>query len=467
MTRHPVEPFRIKSVEPIRQLSRGEREQRLIDAGFNVFNLRAEDVFIDLLTDSGTGAMSQRQWGGVMQGDESYAGCRNYYHLQDVVQDITGYEHVIPTHQGRSAEHMLFSLLLDKGDYVVANTHFDTTRANVLFRGAIPVDFPDPSCENVTTEYPFKGNIDCAKLEALATEHPGRIKACVLTLTNNSVGGQPVSVANARQTSEICKRHGIPLLFDCARFAENAWLVSQREASQSGKTVKEIAQTIFSYGDGCWMSAKKDGLSNIGGFIAVRDNTLAERVKEMMVVMEGFPTYGGLAGRDLESVARGLEEVLNPEYLSYRTEQVRWLGDRLTEAGAEVVRPIGGHAVFVDAGAMYPHISPGEFPGQTLAIGWYRDGGVRAVEIGTMMFGGTDPVTHEVIVAPHEFVRLAIPRRVYTGSHLELVVDTYAKLYQNRERATGFAIEYESKFLRHFTIRLRELPAHEHQTAKS
>ncbi|GAB4322405.1 MAG: tryptophanase [Candidatus Zixiibacteriota bacterium] len=466
MTKHPIEPFRIKAIEPIRLLSRAEREQRLVDAGFNVFKIRAEDVYIDLLTDSGTGAMSQRQWGGILQGDESYAGCRNYYHLRDVVQDITGYPHVIPTHQGRSAEHMLFTLLLEKGDYVVSNTHFDTTRANVLYRGAIPIDLPDPSCEDVTAEHPFKGNLDCARFEELIAERPGRVKVCVLTITNNSVGGQPVSVANVKQVSDICKNHNITLLFDCARFAENAWFVSQREASQSGRSLKEIAQEIFRLGDGCWMSSKKDGLANIGGFIAVRDEGLAERVREMMVVIEGFPTYGGLAGRDLEAVARGLEEVLTPEYLSYRTGQVQWLGDRLTEAGAAVVRPIGGHAVFIDAGAMYPHIPASQFPGQTLTIGFYREGGIRTVEIGSMMFGGSDPETGEQSFAPHELVRLAVPRRVYTATHLQQVVDTYRILYSKRERATGFAIDYQSQFLRHFTARLRELPRREPETVR-
>lgn len=464
MSDHPIEPFRIKAVEPIRLLTRGEREQRLTDAGFNVFNLKAEDVYIDLLTDSGTGAMSQRQWGGLLQGDESYAGCRNYYHLQDVVQDITGYPHVIPTHQGRSAEHMLFTLLLEKGDYVVSNTHFDTTRANVLYRGAIPIDLPDPSCTDVTAEHPFKGNLDCERFEELIQSKPGRVKVCVLTITNNSVGGQPVSVANVKQVAEICKRHGIRLMFDCARFAENAWFVSQREHDQSGRSLKEIAQTIFSYGDGCWMSSKKDGLANIGGFVAVRDDELAERVREMMVVIEGFPTYGGLAGRDLEAVARGLEEVLTPEYLEYRTGQVEWLGESLSNEGAKVVRPIGGHAVFIDAGAMYPHISPHQFPGQTLTVGFYREGGIRTVEIGSIMFGGTDPETGKQMQAPHEFVRLAIPRRVYTATHLQLVIDAYRRLYAARERASGFAIEYQSRFLRHFTARLRELPSRESET---
>jgi len=458
MTKHPVEPFRIKSVEPITQLPRRERERRLSDAGFNLFNIRAADVFIDLLTDSGTSAMSERQWGGLLRGDESYAGCRNFFHLEDVVRDITGYAHVVPTHQGRAAEHLVFSMMLEKGDYVVSNTHFDTTRANVLYRGAIPVDLPDPSCADVSSEYPFKGNIDCARLESFLEEHPGPVKVCLLTITNNSVGGQPLSVANARAAAAICRKHHVPLLFDAARFAENAWFVSQREESQSGRPVKEIARTIFDCGDGCLMSAKKDGLANIGGFIAVRDETLAAQIKEMLVVFEGFPTYGGLAGRDLEAVARGLEEVTDPSYLAYRVGQVEWLGERLAQEGATIVRPVGGHAVFIDAGALYPHIPPDEFPGHSLAVGFYREGGIRTVEIGSLMFGDTDPQTHLPTHPAHELVRLAIPRRVYTESHLDHVTRTFAGIYRQRESARGFAIEYQSPFLRHFTARLRELP---------
>lgn len=459
MRNHPVEPFRIKSVEPIRQLPRRERERRLTEAGYNLFNLRADDVFIDLLTDSGTSAMSAHQWGGLLQGDESYAGCRNFFHLEQVVRDITGYTHIIPTHQGRAAEHILFSLLLEKGDYIVANTHFDTTRANVLYRGAIPVDMPDAACANVSDDYPFKGNIDLARLETFLEDHPQRVKACLLTMTNNSVGGQPLSLANAQSASSICRKHNVPLLFDAARFAENAWFVSRREESQVGRPVKDVARSIFDCGDGCLMSAKKDALANIGGFIAVRDDALAVQIKEVMVVVEGFPTYGGLAGRDLEAVARGLEEVTDPDYLEYRVGQVEWLGKQLAEAGAKIVRPVGGHAVFIDAGALYPHIPPDEFPGHVLAVGFYREGGIRTVEIGSLMFGGVDPATHQPVHPPHELVRLAIPRRVYTVSHLNHVVQTFSGLYQKRNEARGFAIEYQSPFLRHFTARLRELPA--------
>ena len=458
MTNHPVEPFRIKSVEPIALLPRRDREHRLAEAGCNLFNIRAADVFIDLLTDSGTSAMSERQWGGLLRGDESYAGCRNFFHLEEVVRDITGYSHVIPTHQGRAAEHLVFSLMLEKGDYVVSNTHFDTTRANVLYRGAIPVDLPDPSCDDVSSEYSFKGNIDCSRLESFLREHSSRVKVCLLTITNNSVGGQPLSVANARAAAAICRKHHIPLFFDAARFAENAWFVSQREESQAGRPIKEIARAIFDCGDGCLMSAKKDGLANIGGFIAVRDGSFAAQIKEASVIFEGFPTYGGLAGRDLEAVARGLEEVTDPDYLAYRVGQVEWLGKRLMEEGATIVRPVGGHAVFIDAGTLYPHISPDEFPGQSLAVGFYREGGIRTVEIGSLMFGGVDPETHHPAHPAHELVRLAIPRRVYTESHLDYVARTFAAIFRQRENARGFAIEYQSPFLRHFTARLRELP---------
>lgn len=461
MNQHPIEPFRIKSVEPIRKLPRPEREQKLAASGYNVFNIAAADVFIDLLTDSGTSAMSEHQWSGLMRGDESYAGCRNYFHLEEVVRKLTGYAHVIPMHQGRSAEHILFSVMLEKGDYVVANTHFDTTRANVLYRGAIPMDFPNPACADVSSEHPFKGNIDLEKLEAFLNAHPGQVKFCVLTITNNSVGGQPCSYANAEAAAAICKRFDVPLFFDCARLAENAWFVSQREDSQKGRPVRDIARAMFDLGDGCLMSAKKDALANIGGFVAVRRDDLAARIKEMMVVIEGFPTYGGLAGRDLEVIAIGLDECLQEDYLAYRTGQVEWLANRLASVGATVVRPIGGHAVFIDAGAMYPHIAPDEFPGQTLAVGFYREGGVRAVEIGTLMFGREDPGTHQPIPAPHELVRLAIPRRVYTNAHLEHVVRTYERLYAEREKASGFAIEYQSPYLRHFTARLRPLPVAE------
>ncbi|MEW5701052.1 MAG: tryptophanase [Candidatus Zixiibacteriota bacterium] len=456
---HPVEPFRIKSVEAIRLLGPSEREARLQKAGFNLFNIRAADVYIDLLTDSGTGAMSDRQWAGLMCGDESYAGARSFEHLERTVRDLTGYDHVMPMHQGRASEHLLFGAILQRGDYVVANAHFDTTRANVLDRGGIPVDLSDPHCRNVDDPHPFKGNIDLEALERFLQAHPGRVRCCILTITSNTVGGQPVSIANARAAKDICGRHNVSLYFDAARFAENAWFVSQREPDWIGHPVREIARAMFDIGDGCLMSAKKDALANIGGFCAVRDEKLAARLKEMMVISEGFPTYGGLAGRDLEAVACGLEEVTDREYLSYRTGQVAWLGEQLAAAGARIVRPVGGHAVFVDAAALYPHIPPGAFPGQALSVEFYRRGGVRTVEIGSLMFGGSDPETGRPHVAPHEFVRLAIPRRVYTASHLQYVAEIFTEIFAHRHEARGLAIEYQSGHLRHFTVRLRELPA--------
>jgi len=453
--RHPLEPFRIKSVEAIPFLSAEQREAALREAGYNLFAIRAEDVTIDLLTDSGTGAMSDRQWSGLMRGDESYSGARNFYRLERAVRDLTGYEHVIPVHQGRAAEHLMFTTMLEKGDIVVSNTHFDTTGANVLYCGATPIDLPHPSCGDLDDPFPFKGNIDLDGLRRAIAHHGDRIKLCVLTITSNTVGGQPVSYENVCAARAILRENRIPLYFDAARFAENAWFVRQREESQNDRSVRAIARAVFDCGDGCLMSAKKDGLSNIGGFLALRDGDLAARIKDLMVVLEGFPTYGGLAGRDLEAIAIGLDEVCDESYLSYRTRQTEWFGQRLIDAGARVVVPIGGHAVFVDAGSLYPHIPPEGFPGQALAVAMYRDGGVRTVEIGSLMFGAADAVSGRDKPRP-ELVRFALPRRVYTESHLGHVVDTFANVHRRRDTARGFAIEYQSPYLRHFTARLRE-----------
>ncbi|MBI3872561.1 MAG: tryptophanase [candidate division Zixibacteria bacterium] len=453
---HPIEPFRIKAIEPIHALSRSEREKRLSDSGFNLFNIRAEDVYIDLLTDSGTGAMSDRQWAGLLRGDESYAGSRNFVHLEKTVRELTGYPYVIPTHQGRAAEHLLFSALLDPGDYVVSNSHFDTTRANVMGRGAFPIDLPDPHCADVDDSYPFKGDIDLEALARVLDQHRDRVKCCLLTITNNTVGGHPLSLANAQAARRIVADYGVPLYFDAARFAENAWFLSQREESQKGKAITAIVRTMFEIGDGCMVSAKKDGLASIGGFLAFRDAELVRRLKELMVIVEGFPTYGGLAGRDIEAMTLGLEEVTDPAYLSYRVGQVNWLGEQLAAAGARIVRPVGGHAVFIDAGALYPHIEPDSFPGQALAVAFYREGGVRTVEIGSLMFGGADPETGAPSHPAHELVRLAIPRRVYTVSHLNHVVETFAAIFRRRHEARGFEVEYQVPQLRHFTARLRE-----------
>ncbi len=456
MREHPIEPYRIKAIEPIRFLARAEREAALRDAGFNLFNIHAEDVYIDLLTDSGTGAMSDRQWAGILRGDESYAGSRNFLHLEQTVRELTGYPYVIPTHQGRAAEHLLFSAILKPGDFVVANSHFDTTRANVIEKGGIPIDLPDPHCADVDDTYPFKGNIDLPALEETLNKHKGRVKCCILTITNNTVGGHPMSLENARAARAICDRFGVALFFDAARFAENAWFLKQRDASVAGSSVREIARMMFDLGDGCLVSAKKDGLVSIGGFFAFRDKELVQHLKELMVVVEGFPTYGGLAGRDIEAMALGLEEVTDPDYLSYRIGQVQWLGEHLKDAGARVVQPVGGHAVFIDAGALYPHIPPEGFPGQQLSVEFYREGGVRTVEIGSLMFGGVDAETGKPYTPPHELVRLAVPRRVYTVSHLKHVADTFAAIHRKRNTARGMVIEYQVPHLRHFTVRLRE-----------
>ena len=453
---HPIEPYRIKAIEPIRLLQRAEREAALRDAGFNLFNIRAEDVYVDLLTDSGTGAMSDRQWAGILRGDESYAGSRNFIHLEQTVRELTGYPYVIPTHQGRAAEHLLFSALLKPGDYVVSNSHFDTTRANVIRQGGIPIDLPDPHCADVDDTFPFKGNIDLPALEQTLEKHRGKVKCCVLTITNNTVGGHPMSLANARAARSICDKYNVPLFFDAARFAENAWFLKQRDPSLAGSSVREIARQMFGLGDGCLVSAKKDGLVSIGGFFAFRDKELVQQLKELMVVVEGFPTYGGLAGRDIEAMALGLEEVTDPDYLSYRIGQVQWLGEQLRAAGARVLQPVGGHAVFIDAGALYPQISPDGFPGQRLSVEFYREGGVRTVEIGSLMFGGVDAETGKPYTPPHEFVRLAVPRRVYTVSHLGHVAKTFESIYRKRETACPMVIEYQVPNLRHFTVRLRE-----------
>lgn len=453
---HPIEPYRIKAIEPIRLLPRSERETALRDAGFNLFNIRAEDVYIDLLTDSGTGAMSDRQWAGILRGDESYAGSRNFLHLESTVRELTGYPYVIPTHQGRAAEHLLFSALLKAGDFVVANSHFDTTRANVIEKGGIPIDLPDPHCADADDPFPFKGNIDLDGLEKTLERHKGRVKCCILTITNNTVGGHPMSLQNARAARTICDKFNVPVFFDGARFAENAWFLKQRDPSLSGSSVREIARLMFDLGDGCMVSAKKDGLVSIGGFCAFRDRALVDHLKELMVVVEGFPTYGGLAGRDIEAMALGLEEVTDPDYLAYRIGQVQWLGEQLQEAGARVIQPVGGHAVFIDAGSLYPHIPPDGFPGQRLSVEFYREGGVRTVEIGSLMFGGVDAETGKPYTPPYELVRLAVPRRVYTVSHLAHVAKTFAAVYRRRESTRGMVIEHQVPHLRHFTVRLSE-----------
>ena len=448
-----IEPFRIKSVEPIRLTTREERDGLIRDAGYNPFLLRAEDVLIDLLTDSGTSAMSAEQWGAVMRGDESYAGARSWFRFRDTVREVFGYEHVIPTHQGRAAERILFGVMVKEGQIVPNNTHFDTTRANIEFLGGVAVDLPCAEAADPAVEHPFKGNMDVEALEALvAKEGKDRIPLIMLTLTNNSGGGQPVSLANVRAVSKVAHAAGIPFYIDACRFAENAWFIKQREAGQADRTPAEIAREVFSLADGCTMSAKKDAFANIGGFLCTNDPDLAARERNILILTEGFPTYGGMAGRDLEAVAVGLREVLEEDYLRYRTVSTAYVADALHRQGIPVMRPAGGHAVYLDAKRFLSHVPPLQYPGQALAVELYREGGIRGVEIGTVMFG-LDPHTGEEHPSRWELVRLAIPRRVYTQSHMDYVVETVAELWLRRASIGGLRIVEAPRFLRHFTAR--------------
>ncbi|MBK6328005.1 MAG: tryptophanase [Chloroflexi bacterium] len=451
-----IEPFRIKAVEPIRHTTRAEREIALQEAGYNLFLLRAEDVLIDLLTDSGTGAMSSAQWAGMMLGDESYAGAKSFYKFETAVRNITGFKHVIPTHQGRAAERILFGSALKPGDIVPNNTHFDTTRANTEFRGAIALDIPIPEGRDPQIILPFKGNIDLGKLEETLRENPGKVPLSMITVTNNSGGGQPVSMANIRSASEICHRHGVPFFLDACRFAENAYFIKLREAGYADKTPLEIAQEMFSYADGATMSAKKDGMANIGGFLALNDDALAQECKNMLILTEGFPTYGGLAGYDLEAIAVGLEEVLHEDYLEYRLRSVAYLGDILTKAGVPIMQPPGGHAIYIDAKGMLPHIPQSEYPAWALSLALYLEGGIRSVEIGSVMFG-QQPDGRE-IPAAMELVRLAFPRRVYTQSHVDYLAEVILHVNSMKEQIRGVRIVASPPVLRHFSARLA--PAH-------
>ena len=453
-----MEPFKIKVVEPIAVTTREQRAAALAEAGFNLFNVPAALVTIDLLTDSGTSAMSDRQWAGIMLGDESYAGSRNYFHLEGVVRRLTTYRHVIPTHQGRVAENLLFTTTVKPGDRVPNNIHFDTTRANVEHNLGVAVDCVVDEGYDPVNEAPFKGNMDIAKLDRLFAEvGRERIPLVMLTVTNNSGGGQPVSLANARATSAWCRQHGIPLFFDACRFAENAYFCKQRDPECAGRSIEEIARAFFALGDGCTMSAKKDGLVNIGGFIATNDDGLAQRLSNMLILIEGFTTYGGLAGRDLEAIALGLEEVLDERYLEHRVGQVRRFGERLRAAGVPIVLPVGGHAVFLDARRFLPHIPQPEFPAQALTCALYLEGGVRGVEIGGLMFGKPDEGTGEWSWPELELVRLAVPRRVYTDAHLDHVVDVCARLLACRATIRGLRIVQRADVLPHFTARLAPL----------
>ncbi len=453
-----IEPFRIKSVEPLRLTTREEREALIRAADYNVFLVHARDVIIDLLTDSGTGAMSAAQWAGIMRGDESYAGSDSFYRFEESVRDIFGFRNVIPTHQGRAAERILFSTLCGPGDVVPNNTHFDTTRANIEHTGAEALDLPCPESADLAAPGPFKGNIDLEALEATIREHGAEhVPLVVVTITNNSGGGQPVSMANLRGASEICGAHGIPFYIDACRFAENAYFIRNREEGYADRSYLEIAREMFSLADGCTMSAKKDGLANIGGFLATNDDELAREERDLLILTEGFPTYGGLAGRDLEAIAIGLREVLEPDYLEYRIGSTAYLGRHIAEAGVPIVQPPGGHAIYIDAAAFYPHIAPLEFPGIALTVALYREAGIRTVEIGSVMFGHRDPDTGEPVPARQELVRLAIPRRVYTQSHIDYVVEAILGVWERREEMSGYRITEAPEVLRHFSARFEPL----------
>jgi tryptophanase len=451
-----IEPFRIKSIEPIFFTTENERKQKLENAGYNLFGLKAEDVIIDLLTDSGTSAMSAMQWAGIMNGDESYAGSRSFYRFEETIKKITGLTHIIPTHQGRAAEKILFSIVGGEGQIIPNNTHFDTTRANIEFSGAEAIDFLNENGKKPDFIADFKGNMDVEKLRAFLVGNADKVPLVMLTITNNSGGGQPVSMENIRQVSEVCREFQKPFFLDACRFAENAYFIKIRERGYENKSILEICQEMFSYADGMTMSAKKDALVNIGGFLALNDDDLAQKCRNVLVVTEGFPTYGGLAGRDLEAIAQGLEEILDESYLHYRIRTIAYLGEKLVEAGVPLILPTGGHAVYLDAGKFCEHIPNYEFPGQAIACALYLKGGIRACEIGSIMFGKYDE--NGKIVSPDlELVRLAIPRRVYTQSHIDYVAEVIIEVFQEREKLKGFKIVKEPPLLRHFTAEFAEL----------
>jgi tryptophanase len=446
-----IEPFRIKTVEPIRNTTHAEREVALKEAGYNLFLIKAEDVLIDLLTDSGTGAMSSAQWAGMMLGDESYAGARSFYKFESAVQEITHLKHIIPTHQGRAAERILFGSMLKPGDIVPNNTHFDTTRANIEYRSATALDIPIAEGHMPYLSHPFKGNIDLDALEALLNDESNNVPLVMITITNNSGGGQPVSMANIRATSDLCRQHNVPFFLDACRFAENSWFIKIREEGYADKTPLEIAQEMFSYVDGCTMSAKKDGMSNIGGFLASNDNELAQRCKNLLILTEGFPTYGGLAGYDLEAIAVGLKEALEEDYLRYRIRSVAYLGEKLIDAGIPIVEPPGGHAIYIDAKGMLPHSPPHEYPAWALSLVLYLEGGIRSGEIGSVMFGAQPDGTEKP--AAMELVRLAFPRRMYTQSHVDYLAEVILYVNEMRRRIQGVEIVESPPMLRHFTAK--------------
>jgi tryptophanase len=450
-----IEPFRIHSVEPLRMTSTAERQAAIETAGFNLFNLHSQDVLIDLLTDSGTGAMSRDQWAAIQHGDESYAGSPSWFRFEAAVKELFPFKHIIPTHQGRAAERIIFTVLGGPGKVIPNNTHFDTTRANVEASGAEARDMVIPEGHDAAAVHPFKGNIDLEALESLLTQPTADVPVVFLTITNNSGGGQPVSLANIRAASELCHRYGVPLFLDACRFAENAWFIHEREEGQSGREVADIVREIASLADGMTMSAKKDPFGNIGGWLALNDDKVAESCRNLLIMTEGFPTYGGLAGRDLEALAQGLKEAVHPDYLRYRIRSTAYLGDALDAAGIPVVKPIGGHAVYIDARSLLSHVPPLHYPGQSLAIALYRAGGIRSCEIGSVMFGRQPDGTE--VPAAMELVRLAIPRRTYTQSHIDYVIEVVASVAKEASSLPGYQMTYEPPSLRHFTARFAPL----------
>ena len=452
-----IEPFKIKMVEPIRMTTAEERAARIREAGWNVFLLHARDVMIDLLTDSGTSAMSSEQWAAMMRGDEAYAGSESFYRFEAAVQRRTGLPHVIPTHQGRAAERLLFELLIEPGQVVISNTHFDTTRANVEGRGGEAIDLPCPESADLHTPADFKGNIDLDRLEAELARRGSQVRLVIMTVTNNAAGGQPVSMANLKSARAVCDRHGVPMFLDACRFAENAWFIKMREPGWADVPLADVARAMFDHVDGCTMSAKKDGLVNMGGFLALRDEALVERARVPLILTEGFPTYGGLSGRDLDAIAQGLEEVVDEDYMRYRVRTAAFLSEHLENVGVPTVLPPGGHAVYVDARRMLPHIPLERFPGLALVNALYLHAGVRAVEVGGVMFGRNDKATGAYVPPPNDLVRLALPRRVYTQSHVEYVAEALEEVNERRAELPGYRFTWEAPMLRHFTSKFEPI----------
>ncbi len=458
MSQYPPEPYRIKMVEPIRLIDKNARENALKKAGYNLFALKAEDIFIDLLTDSGTGAMSQNQWAAMMMGDESYAGARSYFRLAEAVKNIFGFQHFVPTHQGRAAEGILSRLLVKEGQFIPSNMHFDTTDANIRALGGNPTNLVIREAYAPNSMHPFKGNMDIEKLKAFIEEKGvENIPFGMVTITNNAGGGQPVSLANLRAVSKVYKSYGIPFFIDAARYAENAYFIKLREEGYQDKTPLEITREIFSLADGMTMSAKKDAIVNIGGLLCMNDDTLFQETRNELIMREGFPTYGGLAGRDLDAMAVGLYEGLDADYLKSRLKQTAYLNEGMIAIGVPVIQPAGGHAVYIDAGALLPHLSHAQFPDQALAVELYREGGIRGIELGSVMFMHEDPETGEIIYPDLELVRLAIPRRTYTQSHLDYIIETMEKILQRADKIGGYRFTYAPKFLKHFTARFEPL----------